>query len=64
MANARTFLPTLIFFVRKICVYLARHKNRIKELFNNPDLNQVIDALDIACAAFLAIAELLLEDGV
>ncbi len=64
MSGVRTFLPTLIFFTRKICVYLTRHKVRIKEIFNNPELNQVIDALDVACSAFIAIAEILEVEGV
>lgn len=53
---ARTFVPTLIDIVKRLCTYITRYSEQIRR--NMPaDWLPAFDALEIACHAFLAVVE-------
>jgi hypothetical protein len=52
----RTFIPTLVEIVRRLCIYITRYSKQLRD--NMPsDWLPAFEALELACHAFLAIAD-------
>lgn len=50
----KTFVPTLVFILRKVCVYIARYRTTIVE--NLPTGGSAaLDGVVTACEVFLAL---------
>lgn len=56
----RTYLPTMVQIVSKLCVYTSRYDKTIRE-FLEPEAIPAYEALRVACDAFLAVVELISE---
>lgn len=54
---ARTFLPTLLLIVQRLCVYTARYDRQIRDNLD-PAWIPAYNALQVACAAFVALVEI------
>lgn len=54
---ARTYIPTLIRFLRRVCVYVARYRDTLVEYL--PDGGAAaLDAVIIACEALILLSGL------
>ena len=54
--GSRTYAPTLLFLLRKVCKYLALHRQRIIDAFNlNDNGAAALDAVVIACEAVFTL---------
>lgn len=54
---AKTFLPTLVAIVQKLCVYMARYDRQLRDAID-PEWIPAFNALQLACSAFMAVVEL------
>lgn len=57
----RTYYPTLVFILRKVCVYIVRYKPQLEEALTDAFGSGAVTALNAvmaACEAFTAIVEL------
>lgn len=53
---SRTYIPSLVDTVRRMCVYIAKHGSIIRANLP-PDAVAAFDALELACMAFNAFSE-------
>lgn len=54
---AKTFVPTLLTIVHKLCVYISRYRMTIRENLPDEQAKDGFDVLADACTAFLDLME-------
>lgn len=59
----RTYLPTLKFFLKKICKYIGDHRDRIVEVVGEDNASKV-DAVVTACNILMPVLDLFIPNGV
>ena len=55
--GSRTYLPTLVGILQKLCVYMTRYDRQIRDNLD-PDWIPAFNALQLACSAFMALVNL------
>lgn len=48
---SRTYIPTAIRFLRRVCKYLLAHRDRIEEVVGGTSIDDLIQAVLDACDA-------------
>jgi len=58
----RTYIPTLVRAVRRICIYITKYYATIRDASTSQAQLDALDALNGACTAFLAVYEITTGD--
>lgn len=52
---ARTYLPTLLFLLQKVCEYITRYQDTIREYLDTDEKKAALDAVKLACDTFTVL---------
>jgi hypothetical protein len=53
---AKTFIPTLVYMLKRVCVYIARYRSTIIA-FAPPTAENALNGIIAACEVFLDLVE-------
>lgn len=60
---ARTYIPTAIRLLRRVCQYLLAHRDRIEEVVGGTSIDDLVDAVLEACDALTEALDAAITHG-